>query len=220
MHDCIPAYYFSPKFLVNIKRIDRRLYQKMVNCSGFFGRVVQIYSKGFDLITKDGGLVYFRQGKFLSTPFEVILDLPIEKLHTYVSLKEGDIFYRREDFLLQRTENGCAIMLKPRRIIDLKRTLCFSPPGFEILLRSIQLLIRQILKCGKFNGMAGNLVLFKKELPDIFLEYKIYTSSWSRLTLSSVGKLKKCVINGDLEVFEEVWETLVGLGPRANSSKR
>jgi len=203
----------STKGPVKIIRIEKTSYQELLGISGYLGKVGQIYQNGFDLIREDRRLIHFRGGEWLHTPFGAILDRPIGRWVKEVSLQEGDIFSRQGQLLVRKPRNGCSIRLNPTNIIDLKRTLCSSPPGGETLRAFVQLLTEKILKLGKFEGMAGTLNLLKKELPDIFLECSFPISFWSRHALPRVSKLIQSSINEDFRTFEEAWEPLLGLGP-------
>lgn len=198
---------------VQVIRIEKTLYQELMNCSEFLGRIGQIYQNGFYLIKEDGGLTYFQESKWLHSPFGAVLDRSIGKWVKDVSLREGDVFHRRGEFLLRKTSNECSIHLNPSKLVELKRTLCFSPPDRGTLLFWIQLISKNIFKWGKFQGIAGTLTLLEEILSDITLPPSIPISLWSRHALPLVRKLIQCIPDKDLDVFNVAWESLLGLGP-------
>jgi len=89
-----------------IMRIERGLYQELLNYSGVLGRVGQIYQKGFDLIRGDESIIHFRGETWLHSPFGAVLDQPIPKWVEDVSLREGDIFERKVDCYNEGRETG------------------------------------------------------------------------------------------------------------------
>ncbi len=199
--------------VIGITRIEKTLYQELLNCPGFLGKIGQIYQKGFDIVREDGRLVHFREGTWLHSPFGAVLDQPIQKWVETVSLREGDIFERKGRLLQRSTRNGCSIQLNPSYIANLKRTLRFRPPHREILLSEIQLLSEEIFKWSRFEGMAGTLSLLAKEFPSLPFISLIPISFWSRHALPRVRKLVSSVIHEDLDDFGLAWEALLGLGP-------
>ncbi len=198
---------------VQIIRIEKTLFQELVACPGFLGKVGRVYRNGFDIVREDGRFIHFRAGKWLHAPFGALLDRSIRKWIEETSLEEGDIFYRHGQWLVRRPENGCSIRLEPTHAVDFKRTIRTSPPDSETVLAWIQLLAEEIFRWGKFQGIAGTLALMKGELPEIFSVHSIPESFWSRNATSRVKRLAQSVMNGDLESFEKAWETLLGLGP-------
>ena len=198
---------------VQIIRIEKTLYQEFMNCSELLGRIGQIYHNGFYLIKEDGGLTYFQESKWLRSPFGAVLDRSIGEWVKDVCLREGDVFYRRGEFLLRKKRNDCSIHINPTKIVELKRTLFPSPPERKTLLFWIQLISEKIFKCGKFEGIAGTLALLQEMLSDITLPSSVPMSIWSRHALPSIRKLIQSVPEEDLKVFNVAWESLLGLGP-------
>lgn len=198
---------------VQIIRIEKTLFRELVGCPGFLGKVGQIYRNGFDIVREDGRFIHFRAGKWLHAPFGAILDRPIRKWLEETSLEEEDIFYRQGQWLVREPKNGWPIRLDPTYVVDLKRTLRFCPPGYETLLAWIRLLIQEIFRRGKFEGVAGSLSLLQKELPEIFSDRSIPQNFWSKHATPRVRKLVQSVIDEDLEVFQKAWGMLLGLGP-------
>jgi hypothetical protein len=196
-----------------ILRIEQRLYRELLNCSGIFGKVGQIYPNGFDIIREDELIIHFREGTWLHSPFGAVIDQPISKWVERVYLKEGDVFERMGGLLQRKTRGGCFIQLNPHHTVDLKRTLCFRPPEREILLSEIQLLSEEIFKWSRFEGMAGTLSILAEELPSLPFVSMIPMSFWSRHALPRVRKLISSVICEDLCDFGSAWEELLGLGP-------
>lgn len=203
----------SSRSTAQILRIGQGLYRELLNDSGVIGRVGQIYQMGFDLIREDESIIHFRGDTWLHSPFGVVIDQPIPKWVEDVSLREGDIFERKDSLLQRRTRNGCSIQLTPSSIVDLKRTLRFGPPQREALLSEIQLLSEKIFKGGKFEGMAGTLSLLAEELPSLPFISSIPVGFWSRHALPRVRKLVSSVMHEDLDEFGLAWEALLGLGP-------
>lgn len=201
------------KYSIQIIRIEKTLYEELKSCSGFLGRVGQIYQNGFDLIKEEGRkVIHFRAGEWLHSPFGAILDLPVRKWMGEVSLKEGDLFWKEGQSLIRKSRNGCSIELDPCHIVNLRRTLFSSPPGSNTLLSSILILMEEILKSGKFEGMAGTCLLLKNQCADILSDFPSL-SLWSRHALPQVKRLIESALSEDLALFEEVWERLLGLGP-------
>jgi hypothetical protein len=194
-------------------RIGETLYRELLRSAGFLGEAGRIYRNGFDLIKEDGSIIHFRRGKWLHSPLGAVLDRPIGKWVEDVSLREGDVFYRKGQFLLRKPINGCSILLKPTYVVNLKRRLSLSPPGCETVLSWIQLLTEEIFKWGKFEGMGGTLILLKRALSDIFSDHSIPLNLWSRHALPRVKKLVQSVFDEDCSVFEDAWGELLGLGP-------
>ncbi len=203
----------SSRGTAQILRIGQGLYRELLNDSGVIGRVGQIYQKGFDLIRGDESIIHFRGETWLHSPFGAVLDQPIPKWVEDVSLREGDIFERKDSLLQRRTRNGCSIRLTPSFIVDLKRTLRFGPPQRETLLSEIQLLSEEIFKGGKFEGMAGTLSLLAEELPSLPFISSIPVGFWSRHAVPRVKRLVSSVMHEDLDEFALAWEALLGLGP-------
>jgi hypothetical protein len=198
---------------VQIIRIEKTLFRELVGCPGFLGKVGRIYRNGFDIVREDGRFIHFRAGKWLHAPFGALLDRPIRKWVEETSLEEGDIFYRHGQWLVRKPENGCSIRLEQTHAVDLKRTIRASPPDSKTLRAWIQLLAEEILRWGKFQGIAGTLTLLKEELPGIVSHRSIPQSFWSRHAALRVKPFVQSVISRDLVAFEKGWETLLGLGP-------
>ena len=198
---------------VQIIRIEKTLFRELVGCPSFLGKVGQIYRNGFDIVREDGRFIHFRAGKWLHAPFGAILDRPIREWVEETLLEEEDLFYRQGQWLVRKPENGCSIRLEPTHALDLKRTIRPSPPDSETLRAWIQCLAEEILRWGKFQGIAGTLTLLKEELPGIFSHRLIPQSFWSRNAARRVMAFVQSAISRDLEAFERAWETLLGLGP-------
>lgn len=203
----------SPKGVAQIVRIEKSLCQELVSCSGFLGKIGQIYKNGFDLVKEDGRLIYFQGGKWLHSPFGAILDRPIWRDLAGVSLREGDAFYRNGSLLFREPGNSCSISLNGAYVVDLRRKLYLSPPGYETLLSLIQLLITGISRWGRFEGIAGTLTFLEKEQPDIFSPRSIPLGFWSKHALPCVTKLLESIVHKNFNLVEDAWEELLGLGP-------
>lgn len=199
---------------IQLTRIEKTLYEELKGWKGFLGRVGQVYQNGFDLIKEEGRkVIHFRSERWLHSPFGAILDRPIKQLKGEVSLMEGDLFWKAGQSVLRRSRDGLSIELEPLDIVDLRRTLSSSPPGSETMLSSIRTLTDEIVKSGKFEGMAGTSLLLRNECPATFPDFPFSVSLWSRHALPQAKRLVEAAVKEDLVLFQEVWEGLLGLGP-------
>jgi len=203
----------SPSGSARIIRIGKRLYRELSSCPEFLGSVGQIYRTGFDLVLQDGRIIHVRGGAWLQSPFGAVIDQPGTQWIEAVSLREGDTFYREGNLLVCKTRIAFSICLDPLHIVDLKRTLYSSPPSDETVQFWIQVLTESIERWGRFDGVAGTLVLLRTELPHLCSKRLVPLSLWSRHALPRVKQLLQAVTEDDGDRFEEAWGSLVGIGP-------
>ena len=203
-----------PKDSIHVTRIEKTLYEELKNWEGFLGKVGQVYQNGFDLFKEEGRkVVHFRSERWLHSPFGAILDRPVREWVGEVSLREGDPFWKAGRLLFRKPQNGWSVELEPCDIVDLRRTLTSSPPGSETMLLWIRRMADEIVKSGRFEGMAGTAFLLGNEWPEIFPAFPIPISVWSRHALPQSRSLIEAAVHEDLGLFEEAWEGLLGLGP-------
>ncbi len=204
----------SHKHSVQVLRIEKTLYEELKGWNGFLGRVGQVYQNGFDLIKEDGRkVIHFRSERWLHSPFGAILDRPVKEWMDEVSLREGDLFWKAGQWLLLKSRNGWSVELEPYDVVDLKRTLFSSPPGSDTLLLWVRVLTEEIVKSGKFEGMAGTSLLFRDKCPGTLPDFPVSVSLWSRHALPQVERLIGAALKEDLGLFQKVWGRFLGLGP-------
>jgi len=198
---------------IQIVKIEKRLSHDLIATSGYVGRVSHIYQNGFDLLRNGGRLIHLRNGKWLASPFGMILDRPVGEWIRRVSLKVGDVFHRQDRWLQRETGERGIISFDLVEVIDLQKILSPTPPGPETLKAWIQILAENILQTGRFEGIGGSLILLKRECPGLFPDSSIPQSFWSRHALKRVAKLVESVKGRNSETFQEAYEGLLGLGP-------
>jgi hypothetical protein len=198
--------------VLRVWRIEKRMYERLINAAETSAKVGHIYENGFDLIQQDNRIIHFRTGKRLAAPFAVLVAGEISKWKKDVTLKEGDLFCLRTPFLCRVTYPDCRICLDPVQIIDLKRTLPYSPSA-DVLVVWLEVLIEEIARKGKPEGIGGTLTLLQDDLPALASRLPSSLSMWSVRALPRVKKLLVATVRQDLVLFEEAWESLSGLGP-------
>jgi hypothetical protein len=196
-----------------VVRIEWAFYEEMEARADLKARVGQIYENGLDLVADDGFLIYVGTGRWLTAPFAVIIDRPVKEWAALARIDQGDAFHRQGEWLIRVAGNGCSISLKPSCIVDLSRPILPITPCRDSLLGWVRLLIGEILKGGRFEGMAGTLHFLRDSLPEEVPWSSFPVSFWSRQALPFVTGVVHSVLSNDADQFERAWGALLGLGP-------
>jgi len=198
--------------MIKVTRLERKVFQRLAQKNGYWGKVGWVYEKGFYVLDCDDRPIYFYEGMPFHIPFSIIVDCSLENWINKNLLLKNDLFFKQDSQIFRFPKNDCIIGLFPQEIVDLDRTVYKSPPRSEIIVKWIKFLTEEILHKGKFEGMAGSIVLLKDRFSELVPFDDIEASVCSRHAIPDLLLLLRSSVCGGLEQFLGAWKRIVGLG--------
>jgi hypothetical protein len=148
--------------MVKVLRIEKQIIKKLYESNGLLGNVEHIYHNGFYLKSKNGDLLYFQSGKWLQSPFSVVLDVDVHRWISDVSLTQGDVFCIDNEQIYSSTNRNVKLRVHEPRVVDLTNTVVIDSYEQDEILLMAQEIVNRLLSCGRNEGVLATLEIFKR----------------------------------------------------------
>jgi hypothetical protein len=199
--------------MINAVRMDKQVYEKFHDRKDVLGHVEHVYNNGFQVISEHGDLLYFQGGKWLQSPFSVVLNVDVNRWIADVSLSTGDVICIDGELIYSLNNANVNVLVHEPTVIDLRKTQTFNSFSKNNILSYAQDIVDKLLLLGRFEGLLTTLDVLKKCWPELQIDYREKPNLWSQSAAPGIKKLLQSSIDKQSRSFKNAWDTLIGLGP-------